>query len=496
MNIHYHESTKTFHLQNGEISYIIAVLPNSEIGNLYFGKRIRDKEDFSYLLNFKSYPVTPATSLEEGSLSLNFIRREYPTYGASDFRYPALSILQDSGSSVSRFSYKAHRIMEGKPLLPGMPSTYCENDSEVLTLEITLNDDVSDTDLLMRYSLFRDYAAITRCSMIRQKGSRPITLQQAMSGSVDFPDADFEMIHLAGSWARERHVKQRTLEKGVQSIHSMRGASSAEHNPFMALKRPSADEFQGEAYGFSLIYSGNFLAQVEVDSHDTTRAMMGIHPQGFSWKLNRGESFYTPEMAMVYSDRGLNGMSQVFHRLYRNRLARGYWRDRNRPVLVNNWEATEMDFREDQILSMAEKAKRLGAELFVLDDGWFGDRDNDRAGLGDWYVKNFNKLPSGISGLAEKIEALGLSFGLWIEPEMVNEDSDLYRKHPDWIISTPARYESLSRNQYVLRLFQERGDRLYFHTAGFGFVLWENLLYKMGHEPLYYRMLLPRISCG
>ena len=270
-----------------------------------------------------------------------------------------------------------------------------------------------------------------------------------MSLSLDLPDRDYVWMQLSGAWSRERYVKERALEQGITAIDSMRGNSSHEHNPFMVLKRRHTDEGMGEAIGFSLIYSGNFRIQAEVDTHDVTRVTAGINPEGFDWKLEVGEAFQTPEAVIVYSDNGLNEMSQTFHKLYAKRLARGYWRDRTRPILNNNWEATYFDFTEDRLVEIAGKAKECGVELFVLDDGWFGARRNDRAGLGDW-VANPDLLPNGISGLAERIEQLGIKFGLWIEPEMVNKDSDLYRKHPDWILQTPGRNTSHGRYQYVL----------------------------------------------
>lgn len=256
-------------------------------------------------------------------------------------------------------------------------------------------------------------------------------------------------MQFSGAWARERALHTRRLEYGIQAIDSTRGHSSHEQNPFIILKRPSADEFQGEAIGCSLIYSGNFLAQAEVESHGTTRLMIGINPFGFSWELNPGETFQTPEAVLVYSSQGLNDMSQTFHRLYRRRLARGYWRDRERPILINNWEATYFNFTEEKLLQLASRAQKCGIELFVLDDGWFGARSSSKAGLGDWEA-NRDRLPNGLSGLAQKIEALGMKFGLWIEPEMVNADSDLFRTHPYWILQVPGRTPCHGRYQYVL----------------------------------------------
>jgi alpha-galactosidase len=261
---------------------------------------------------------------------------------------------------------------------------------------------------------------------------------------------DFTLVDLAGAWSRERSVKERQLEMGITAISSLTGTcSSSEHNPFVALKRSGCTEETGEAYGFSLLYSSSFLAQVECSTFEMTRLMMGINPEGFAWVLEPGESFQTPEVAMAYSNEGLGGMSRAFHRLFRERLVRGTWRDRPRPILLNNWEATYFDFNEEKLLQIAEGARACGIELFVLDDGWFGARNDDYRGLGDWYC-NLEKIPSGIDGLSKRIEALGLKFGLWMELEMVNRDSDLYRAHPEWMIHTPDRFDPHSRHQYVL----------------------------------------------
>lgn len=281
------------------------------------------------------------------------------------------------------------------------------------------------------------------------KEKKVLHLQTMMSLNLDLPDKDYVWMQLSGAWSRERYVKNRILEQGITAIDSMRGNSSHEHNPFMVLKRPNAGETSGEVIGFSLIYSGNFRMQAEVDTHDVTRITVGINPDRFDWKLEPGEEFQTPEAVMVYSDQGLNKMSQTFHRLYAKRLARGYWRDRPRPILNNNWEATYFNFTEDRLVQIASKAKECGVELFVLDDGWFGQRNDDHAGLGDW-VANPERLPNGIKGLSERIEAMGIKFGLWFEPEMTNKDSDLYRAHPDWILHTPGRNASHGRYQYVL----------------------------------------------
>ncbi len=450
MSIIYHKNTRIFHLTNSSISYVIRIMENGQAENLYYGKKIHDREGLE-CFHEEAMRSHLAVALPEPSiLSMQYTRQEYPGYGRGDYRSPAFVILQESGSRISDFTYVSHRIEEGKPSLAPLPATYAEDPSEAQTLTICFHDDLSDTDLDLVYTIYRDYPVITRHARISQKGPESVTIERAMSASVELPDKKFEMIRLTGAWARERYIKTTPLEVGIQAVHSLTGTgSSAEANPFLALQRPGTTESAGEVYGFSLVYSGNFLAQTEVSSFDLTRVMLGINPESFAWKLESGESFTTPEAVMVYSDQGLGHMSRVYHRLYRTRLVRGVWRDRPRPILLNNWEGTYFDFDENKLLEMASRAAEAGIELFVLDDGWFGKRNDDYAGLGDWFC-NMEKIPSGISGLSEKIEALGLKFGLWVELEMINKDSDLYRAHPDWLIACPGRFESHSRHQHVL----------------------------------------------
>jgi alpha-galactosidase len=478
MDIIYHPNSGEFHLFNQKVSYIIKILSNNQLGNLYYGNRVIDRESFSHLQQ-ESYKSLAAYVFPESAFSLEYTRQEYPSYGTTDFHDPAFEIEQENGSRISNFEYQSHEIFNGKKKLCGLPCTYVENEEEAKTLEITLYDNLIGCRLILSYTIFRDFAAIARNARFQNDGDGNLLLNRALSMSVDFPDSTYEMVHLAGAWGRERHIKTHLLEQGIQSIASIRGASSAEHNPFLALKRPNTDEHLGEVYGFSLVYSGNFLTQVEVDTHRNTRVLMGIHPQSFSWRLHHGQSFQTPEVVLTYSANGLNGMSQIYHKLYRTRLARGRWRDKVRPILINNWEATNFEFDEESILQLAEQAKTLGIEMLVLDDGWFGKRINDNAGLGDWYI-NHGKIPDGISGLSQKVEALGLKFGLWFEPEMVNKDSDLYRMHPDWILSTPNRRESYGRNQYVLDFSTpEIVDHIYglmskiFRESAISYVKWD-----------------------
>ncbi|MBR2591690.1 MAG: alpha-galactosidase, partial [Oscillospiraceae bacterium] len=324
-----------------------------------------------------------------------------------------------------------------------------ENDDEAQTLIVTLKDEVAGIWLELLYTLFANEGALARSARLTNEGGAPVQIERALSMCLDLPDPEYEWIQFSGAWSRERYPVCRKLDIGTTEVESLRGTSSLQQNPFIVLKRPTADEKQGDVMGFSLVYSGNFLASAQVDNYRNTRVLLGINPEWFSWKLEPGASFQTPEAVTVFSDEGLNGMSQTFHRLYRHRLARGIWRDQPRPILINNWEATYFDISEEKILKIAKKAKECGVELFVLDDGWFGKRRNDFAGLGDWYVAK-DILPCGIDGLSQKIEDLGLKFGLWIEPEMVNPDSDLYRAHPDWAFCVPDRKPCLGRHQYVL----------------------------------------------
>ena len=449
MSVFYHEKSQTFHLTNGRISYLMRVLPNGTLGQLYFGRAIRDREDFDHLLEFASRPMSSCVFEGNPCFSLEHCRQEYPSHGSTDFRRPAVELRQPNGSRIPSFVYHSHTVAPGKPALDGLPATYCEQDSEAETLTIRLRDELLNVSAYLNYTLFASHPALARSARIVNEGGLELHLTHAMSLSLDLPDREYELLHFSGAWGRERHLKVRRLEQGVQSVESLRGHSSHNHNPFVMLRRPGTDEDQGEVLGFSLVYSGNFLAQAEVDTWDTTRITLGINPFGFDWKLEPGEGFQTPEAVAVYSHQGMGAMSRTFHTLYRSRLARGEWRDRPRPILINNWEATYFNFDEDKLVSIAQAAKRDGVELFVLDDGWFGARRSDRAGLGDW-IANPELLPQGIPGLAERVEALGMKFGLWFEPEMVNRDSDLYRAHPDWLLQTPGRTPSHGRNQFVL----------------------------------------------
>lgn len=438
-----------FHLTNNQISYVFRVIEDSkQLEHLYFGSKIHHMDSFSYLIEREERPSNNLFQPAELS-SFEHIKQEYPSFGTTDFRYPAFEIENPMGDRVSHLQYYDYEILNGKPKLEGLPATYTEEDSEATTLVITLKDQYSDIFVELFYTIFKDHSLISRYVKFINKSEESIKLTNTMSMSLDLPDKDFDFIHLNGAWARENHIERKPLFTGVQSISSTRGASSHVHNPFLALARPDAGENSGEVYGFSLVYSGNHLAQVEVDTYDVTRVTMGINPFRFKWELRPDDFFQTPEVIMVYSNSGLNKMSQTFHDLYKNRLVRGKWRDKTRPILINNWEATYFDFDEDKILEIAKNSSELGIELFVLDDGWFKDRNDDTTSLGNWIVDD-KKIPNGITSLSKKIHNLDLKFGLWFEPEMISTNTPLYEEHPEWLIHVPGKNISHGRNQFVL----------------------------------------------
>lgn len=479
MPIIFHKNTKEFHLYNDEISYIFCILRNGQPGQIYYGRKIKDRESFQHLIEYSMRDMAPCTYEGDRTFSMEYLKQEYPSYGHGDMREPAYEILQEDGSRITEFTFEDYVILKGKRKLEGLPAVYTESDEEAETLEIYLRDRVMNTKIILSYTIFENLPVIIRNTRFAHEGESSIVLERAMSLNLDLPDDRYEMVELTGAWARERYVKTAPLHEGIQAIYSMRGHSSHQFNPFFALKRPETTEDAGEAIGISLVYSGNFLGQTAVDTFGVARAMIGIHPEGFSWTLKKGETFQTPEAVLVYSGEGLGKMSRTFHRLYRKRLARGYWRDRVRPVVINNWEATFMNFTEEKILKFAETARQLGVEMMVLDDGWFGHRDDDTSSLGDWYP-DLKKLPQGIRGLAEKIENMGMKFGLWIEPEMVNKDSRLYEEHPDWVIRVPYREACHGRNQFVLDFSKEEvvdyiGDQIsgILRNAPVSYIKWD-----------------------
>ena len=385
---------------------------------------------------------------------LEAIPQEYPGYGSTDLRSPSIELQFADGTTATDFRYDSHNIYLGKNKLNGLPSTYVEDEKEATTLELILVDSLKNVKLILSYSVFEEFDAITRSVKIINESNEEVKITRVLSANIDFRDSDYELIQLSGAWARERHIVRSRIRSGSQSVESRRGSSSHAQNPFMALVRKDTTEQNGDAYGFSLVYSGNFLANVEVDMYENARAQIGINPFDFTWILEEGEAFTAPEAVLVYSNEGLTGMSHIYNCLYGKRLCRGEYRDKIRPILINNWEATYFDFNEIKIKEIAKEAKNLGIELFVLDDGWFGKRDDDNSSLGDWFV-NEDKLKGGLNKLATEINEMGLQFGLWFEPEMVSPISELYKEHPDWCLHIPGRNRSEARRQLILDFSRE-----------------------------------------
>jgi alpha-galactosidase len=450
MGIDYDLKQRVFHLHGKDTSYCMQIVRDGFLAHLYWGKKVNSYHGSNPLV-FVNRGFSPNPDPTDRTFSLDTLPQEYPAYGNTDFRTPAYQIQLENGSTITELLYKKHFIYKGKPRLEGLPATYVEEEDEAETLEIILEDLLIGLRVTLTYTVFENLSVISRSVRFQNQGMERFEILRALSASVDFRDDQFDLMTLYGAHINERSIVRRPVVPGNQLIESRRGASSHQQNPFLALLRKDATENHGEVYGFSLVYSGNFLAQVEVDQFHTSRASIGLNPFDFTWILEPGDFFQTPEAVLVYSNEGLGEMSQTYHELYRTRLCRGTFRDLLRPILINNWEATYMKFTAEKIVEMAKVGKEVGIELVVLDDGWFGKRDNDKSSLGDWWV-NKQKLPNGLIDLANQIRNLGMEFGLWFEPEMVSIDSDLYRAHPDWCIHVPNRSRSEGRNQLVLDL--------------------------------------------
>lgn len=446
MAIIYDTGSRTFHLTTAHTSYIIGIDESGTPIHLYWGARISDPDVWSILA-----PRQPHASFEVDAFIKAF---EYPCHGTGDYRTPAARVLNADGNSITCLKYVGHEIYSGKKPLNGLPAVYCVEDSDAETLELRLKDELTGLEVVLSYSAFDKLDAITRSARYENHGAQSLKLLSGVAASVDFFGKDYDFMHLQGAWARERTPERQSVTHGLYSIESRRGASSSQHNPFVALMSKNADEFNGDVYGFSLVYSGSFAATVEGTAYACTRVTIGLNPYSFNWEIKPGKEFQTPEAVMVYSDKGLNLMSQRYHELYRSHLCRGQFMFKERPMLINNWEATYFGFNEDKVYEIAKTGKEIGLELFVLDDGWFGKRDIDNCSLGDWVVDK-KKLPNGLDHLAKRINDLGMMFGLWFEPEMVSPDSDLYRAHPDWCLHAPGRARTEARNQLILDLSRD-----------------------------------------
>ena len=447
MSIVVNEAQGLFTLTTESSTYQFKVGRYGFLLHNYYGSRI-DGEDLSYLLpkGSMSFSANPTDTGSDRGYSMDTQPQEYSCFGTTDFRESALKVTDASGAASAELRYSGYELCPGKYVLEGLPALYGE---EFETLKVFLTDPLTNLKVTLYYGVMEKDDIITRAAKIENGGSDTLQLNRALSLCLEFPTADYDIISFHGRNCRERMPQRAPLLHGKTRIDSVRGASSHMYNPFVILCDHDATEDAGSCFGASLVYSGSFLAQAEVDQAYTTRLVMGIHPDTFSWKLEPGEAFTTPEVCLCHSGEGLTGLSHRLHRVIRTHLCRGKFRDARRPVLINAWEAVYFNFDNDKLVEIAENAAPLGVELLVMDDGWFGKRDDDNSGLGDWYV-NENKLKGTLGDLARRVNEAGLGLGIWFEPEMVSEDSDLYRAHPDWCLHIPGRGRSRSRYQLVL----------------------------------------------
>lgn len=478
MSVIYSEKDRLFKLDTANTSYICKVVDDEGfLGHVYYGDRL-ESSDVGYLLRTDEPPFVPSRNNRDRLAFYDSFPFEYPTHGLGDFRNDCISVRTEGGNSALKLTYESHEILRGKPGLPGLPATFGEED-ECVTLNIKCSDKILGLDVILSYTVFEAEDAITRSVKVINNGSDPIYLTKVLSTCVDMDNEDLDVITLHGSWARERHINRRRLTAGFTGVSSIRGESSHQEHPFIAVLDHNADQTRGRVWGFSFVYSGNFLADCYVNQFDSLRVRVGINPEDFEWKLNPGELFTAPEVIQVYSSQGIGAMSRSFHDIMRKHLIRSPYKDKKRPVLINNWEATYFDFDTDKLLAIADEASKLGIEMLVMDDGWFGHRESDNSSLGDWFV-NENKLKGGLKHLVDEVNKRGLKFGIWMEPEMISPDSDLYRAHPDWAIQIQGREPGLCREQYVLDLTRsDVASYIYesisaiLHSANIEYVKWD-----------------------
>ncbi len=475
--ITYNEAHRMFHLRTKNTSYQIAIVDREGfVCHSYYGPAL--SEEVIYPTGIYSHPFTPETNARDRLSFLDAAMMEYPTHGIGDFRQSAIRIEDAGGNSAMLLTYVRHEIMKGKEKLPGLPATFGD-EANVETLKIVTKDTVLNLRVELYYSVFSDTDAIASHVEIYNDSDVPCYLKKAMSGCMELSEDDYDVITMHGCWARERALDRRALGYGVTGVYSLRGESGHQDHPFMAICSKNATEDTGAVYAVNFVYSGNYSILADKAQFGTVRVLCGINPEDFTWKLESRESFVTPEMIRVYSAGGFNRMTQAFHDLYRNHLIRSPYLHKERPILINNWEATYFDFTTEKLLSIAKEASKLGIEMLVMDDGWFGERDTDNLSLGDWFV-NERKLPGGLKKLVDGVNAYGMKFGIWFEPEMISPNSDLYRAHPDWAITVPGREPGLARNQLVLDYSREDvTDAVYdmisaiLHSAHIEYVKWD-----------------------
>ncbi|MCR4904504.1 MAG: alpha-galactosidase [Clostridiales bacterium] len=450
MPITFLEDKKIFKLDTSASTTILKIWDEGYLLCLYYGAKIPDASFDGYEFRDWASSFSPRNEvIGENAFSPDTAPLEYSGFGTGDFRKTAAAIRNADGNDATDFRYVSHTVSPGVKKPAGMPGLWTVNESDAETLDILLRDRTTGAEVTLHYTVFADHPAVVRFVTLKNASDKPLDIEKLYSASVQLTTMDFDFVHLYGRWGAERNMARSPIEHGHTSISSTRGSSSHYHNPFAALVRHGATEDTGEVYGFNLVYSGSFDITADADYYETVRLNMGINPDGFLWHLEPGETFDTPEAVLVFSEEGLGGMSRAFHRLYLEHLIRGRYRTEKRPLLINSWEAAFFDFDTDKLVSFAERAREIGIDMLVMDDGWFGRRNNDTCSLGDWWV-NEDKLPGGLGVLIDRVNALGLKFGIWYEPEMISPDSDLFRAHPDWCLHVPNRPNSIARHQYVI----------------------------------------------
>ena len=452
MAVRFDEKKNLFTLQTLDSTYQMKVDDHGVLLHTYYGAPA-DETDFSYLIGpeDRGFSGQPGDEKKDRTYSMDYYPLEYPVQGNGDFRVKALKAGFEGEVPALDLRFVSYELEKGKYSLPGLPALFEAEVGEVETLKITLKDRLEEIYVTLFYGVFEKKNVITRAASIENRSGKNVTLKRALSLGLDFMEGDMDLIHFYGKHAGERQFERRNLPHGITEISSSRGTSSHHHNPFVILCDKDTTEDFGNAYGVSFIYSGGFKIQMEKDQVDGIRLVCGLDDEEFLWKLAPGETFVTPEAALSYSEKGLTALSDQFQKAYHANLIRSPWKDKKRPTLVNNWEATYFGFDAEKLLKIAGEAADLGLDMLVLDDGWFGKRNDDNSGLGDWFV-NEKKLGCTMKELVDRVNALGLKFGIWLEPEMVSEDSDLYRTHPDWVLQIPGREPNRSRNQLVLDL--------------------------------------------
>jgi alpha-galactosidase len=439
-----------FTLQTKNSTYQMKVDEKGILLHTYYGAKT-DETDYSYLITpaDRGFSGNVPMAKDERTYSLDVIPQEFPVLGSGDYRITCLKADVGSGVNDCLLVYNSHNIRAGKYQLQGLPAMFADGGESVDTLEIVLKDIACEFYIHLLYGVYEDRDVITRSVFLENRSDRDININSIMSACIDFAGNHMDMIHFHGRHANERNMERISLYHGINEIRSTRGTSSHHHNPFVIFADKNTNEDRGQCYGMMLVYSGGFTMKAEVDQCENTRVVMGLDDDDFKWTLHSGDSFTAPELCLSYSDKGLTGLSHNYHEAIMKNLIRSVWKHKRRPILVNNWEATYFDFNAEKLLKIAEEAAGLGLDMIVLDDGWFGKRDSDYTGLGDWFV-NEEKLGCSLKELVDRINAMGLMFGLWFEPEMISEDSDLYREHPDWAMAIPGRDPIRARSQLVL----------------------------------------------